>query len=606
MPTETRSAITCYQQLSDNDSHLWLAEGARKIRYGELKRYTESIAGLIARYELGIGDRVVIASRDDAEVALLFVAFICNGITVINLDAETGPKRAAALVAKAQPALIIADQAITQSWSLNNNAEPVLELVPGSPKTGLAGKLFGKSPKRDGLHGLLDEVPRLPPPSSIPPDTLAYILFTSGTTSQPKGVSISHRALFAHLATLSRRFGYNEGSRILNVLMLSHADGMIQGPVMAFFNHAAVYRPVRFEITRIEQLLDAIYQLRITHFVAVPTMLSLIRQLGLDQQDAFQGGDFQLLISCGAQLEQKLWEEFEATFKVPLVNVYGLTETVVGGCFSGPDDASRAPGSIGRPEDCEFRIVDNQGHTLANGEAGELIIRGDMLMSGYFRDDALTQSVLKDGWFHTGDIARVDDDGRYWILGRAKNIIIRGGLNIHPEEITEVLQRHPAVTEAVTVGLPDPVWGETVAALVVCAEECDTTSLQAFCASQLEPRKVPSRLQRVDELPRGRSGKVMIDAALALFESTPSDSPASPDGNQALAERVLDITARCLRVERASLSMSQGPDDIPGWDSLAHLELVVALENELGLQFSARDIMSLDRLDKVLDKAMAE
>lgn len=602
MLTDLCPAASCYQRLADDDNQVWLVVGTRKIRFSELKKNIESIAGLVAHHKLQIGDRVVIASHDDAEVALLFVAFMCNGITVINLDPETGSDRACALIDKAEPSLLIADSTLIQDWSLGSKPILTLTLFPSATKTGLAGKLFGKMPKREGFHGILDEVQRMPPPSDIPQETLAYILFTSGTTSQPKGVSISHRALFAHLNTLSSRFGYSEDSRILNILMLSHADGMIQGPVMGFFNHSAVYRPIRFEITRIDQLLDVVYQLRISHFVAVPTMLSLIHQFGLDQTDAFQGGDFRLLISCGAQLEQKLWEDFEAAFNVPIINVYGLTETVVGGCFSGPDAESRAPGSIGQPVDCEFLIVDSQGEPVTDGESGELLIRGDLLMSGYFRNEPLTQSVLRNGWFYTGDIARKDESNRYWIIGREKNIIIRGGLNIHPEEITEVIQRHPKVQEAITVGLPDPVWGEVVASLVVVSDETDAQSLQTFCSSHLEPRKVPSRLKLIKSLPRGRSGKVIIDDAVQLLLEETGGIATQPSNDSELVGRILDITARCLRAERSSLKISHGPNDIPGWDSLAHLELVVTLEKEIGVKLSAREIMSLDRLDKVLEK----
>ncbi|MDX1496580.1 MAG: AMP-binding protein [Salinisphaeraceae bacterium] len=604
MQTDNRFFAHCYQQLSVNDNRLWLMDGSRKVRYGELKQMIDSIAGLASSLGLSTGDRVVIASKDDAEVAQLFIAFMCNGITVINLDPDTGEERAKALISRAEPSLIILDASLKESWSLSHATATVLEIIASTGKTGLAGKLFGKAEKRQGFHGVLDETPKGKPPTSIPADTLAYILFTSGTTSQPKGVCISHRALSAHLSTLSRRFGYESDSRILNVLMLSHADGMIQGPVIAFFNQASVYRPARFEITRIEQLLDSIYQLRITHFVAVPTMLSLIQQLGLDQRDAFQGGDFRLLISCGAQLEAKLWEDIEATFKVPLVNVYGLTETVVGGCFSGPDAQSRAPGSIGQPLDCELSIIDNSGNPVQAGESGELLIRGDLLMSGYFRDEALTESVLNDGWFHTGDIARVDSDHRYWILGRAKNIIIRGGLNIHPEEITEVIQRHPCVTEAITLGLPDPVWGETVASLVVAEAGTETETIQAFCAQQLEPRKVPTHIKMVESLPRGRSGKVIIDAAMALLQDSKSDhsTASSPASDKAIEERILDITASALRTDRSAIKITHGPNDIPGWDSLAHLELVIAIEQAFGTKLTPREIMSLDRLDKILDK----
>lgn len=593
------AAWRCYHALGAENvrNTPWLVTGSTSLSHGQLQERIGRIGALLHRRGIGLGARVVIASRDDAESAQLFIALVCHGVTAINLDADTGEERAAALIAKADPALLIVDRDIAQRWSLAAQPRPCLEI--GKPAAaGLLGKLMGKAVAAEGLHAEIASLAPLAPPQDIPPETLAYILFTSGTTQQPKGVCISHRALFSHLHTLARHYGYSPQSRILNTLMLSHADGMIQGPVMAFFTQAAVYRPMRFEVTTVAELLDAVYQLRITHMIAVPTMLSLMLRLGQEQRDAFRGGDFRLMVSCGAQLESALQSALVDMFSVPLVNVYGLTETVVGGVFAGPDADSGQPGSIGRPLDCELCIVDSEGQPLPPGEAGELLMRGDLLMSGYFGEPALTEAVLRDGWLRTGDIARRDEAGNFRICGRAKNIIIRGGYNIHPEEIAEVLQRHPQVSEAIAFGLPDPVWGETVAALVVAPVSLDITALQDFCATQLEPRKLPSHLQQVAALPRGRSGKVLLEEAKAMLgKSSPEAVQLSRD---AVAERLLQVAARCFKLPPERLSLTSTPADIVGWDSLAHMELVVAIEEEFGVQLSARDIMALNRIDKAL------
>ncbi len=417
------SAYDCYLAIREPAlaSKPWLMTDRRTVSFGELAARIESIAALLRAMQVAPGERVVVASRDDAESALLFVALICNGIAAVNLDPDTSAERAQSLIKSAAPAIVVADRELSAKWSLASMPARLIDLVASSAGAGkLLGKLFGKVAQPEGLHALLTELAPIAPPAHLAADTLAYILFTSGTTDQPKGVCISHRALFAHLSTLSKRYGYEDASRILNTLMLSHADGMIQGPVIGFYNQATVYRPMQFQVTAVEPLLDAIYRLRITHMVAVPTMLALILRLGLEQRDAFQGGDFRLLISCGAQLDSTLWEDFESTFRTPLVNVYGLTETVVGGVFSGPSLPSRMPGSIGMPEDCELRVVAADGSPVAPGDAGELWMRGDLLMSGYFGAPDLTAEVLRDGWFSTGDVARQDEQGRYWIVGRAK------------------------------------------------------------------------------------------------------------------------------------------------------------------------------------------
>src|SRR3989304_2239587 len=174
----------------------------------------------------------------------------------------------------------------------------------------------------------------------------AYIIFTSGTTSRPKGVRISHGALFFHLDTLSRQFGISQDARILNLLPLNHADGIVQGPLSAFYNRATVYRPFEFSIQRINDLLDAIYRERITHFVSVPAMLSLIHRLGPGHEAALNKGELKVVISTAPQLERGLWEGFEKRFGIMVTNVYGLSETVAGGLFSGPGESHRI-GTVG-------------------------------------------------------------------------------------------------------------------------------------------------------------------------------------------------------------------------------------------------------------------
>ena len=603
MPIDTgmRTASDCYRAICDG-AHAgkpWLVTERRTVDFAELSGRIEAVAGLLRTLDIGIGDRVVISSSDDAETSLLFVSLVCNGITVVNLDAETSAERAQSLIRRADAQLLLLDRELAAKWSAAALPGQLMEIVAHSSPRKLLVKLLGKRSPAEGLHALLATVQPQPPPQELDSELLAYILFTSGTTDQPKGVCISHRALFAHLSTLSRRFGYDASSRILNTLMLSHTDGMTQGPMIAFYNAIPVYRPLRFDVTRIEALLDAIYQLRITHMVAVPTMLSLIVRLGLEQRDAFQGGDFRLLVSCAAQLDQDLWEEFASTFRVPIVNLYGLTETVTGGVFAGPDALSGVAGSIGMPMDCELRIIDEHGVDVAPGESGELLMRGDLLMSGYFGDPELTSTVLRDGWLHTGDLARRDASGIYWIIGRLKNIVIRGGYNISPEEITSVLQCHPHVREAVAFGMHDPVWGETVAALVVVESDIDVEQLRAHCAARLEAWKVPTRIEIVDALPRGRTGKVMLEAARVMLGNAASaiegHAPAAD-----VAERVLKVAAASFKTEPGKLGLHSTPEDVPGWDSLAHMQLVGALEKEFGVQLHARDIMALDRLDKAL------
>jgi len=584
---------------------VWLRTDKRAVSYADLQKRIGNIAALAAQHGLSIGDRVVIATHDDCEASLLFSALVLNGLTAVNLEPDTGPARAAALVARAAPRLVILDQDIAKKWQLPP-ATPLIKIVAAATGGGLLGGLL-KTRAKEGLAAELERVGEATPPAHIPPETLAYILFTSGTTQQPKGVCISHHALFSHLATLKQVQGLGPHSVILNTLMLSHADGIIQGPVMAFYTQSIVHRPVAFAISTIEQLLDCVYRLRITNMTAVPTMLALMVRLSRNQDDAFKGGDFQLLTSCGAALDVALWEALEAKFGVTILNLYGLTETVTGGVFASAALGTRQPGSIGKPIDCELRLINADGQETPPGGEGELLIRGDLLMSGYFGDAALTREAMDpEGWFHTGDIAAVSPDGIYSICGRKKNIVIRGGLNIQPEEVSEVLALHPAVREALAFGLPDPEWGERLVA-VVAADGLSEDELLRFCSGKLEPRKVPSRLVIVEELPKGRSGKVIIEAARTLFEAAalptcfPAATPKTTLADQETAQaRLLAIAASSFRTDPARLTLASVPEDVMGWDSLAHMEFVIALEQAFGINLTPRDVISIDSLGKAL------
>jgi long-chain acyl-CoA synthetase len=377
---------------------------------------------------------------------------------------------------------------------------------------------------------------------------------------------------------------------------------MIQGPMLSLVNGALLLRPMKFEVSAIPALLDTVYRARVTHMVAVPTMLSLILKLTTPDEDSFRGGDFRLLVSCGAALDGWLWEEFESKLGACIINVYGLTETVAGGIFAGDIVGSRRPGTIGVPIDCDVRIVDGENADVPVEAAGELCIRGDLVMSGYFNAPELTREVLNgEDWLYTGDLARRSKDGFLTICGRKKNIVIRGGYNIHPEEVSEVLGQHSSVNDAVAFGVADPDWGERLVAMVG-GRDVSETDLIAFSSERLEPRKVPSRIVVVDELPKGRSGKPNIPEVRALFDELEKGAPASngQGGVQGAGQRILAIAERCFRTSQKSMSLTSSPDDVLGWDSMAHMEFVIGLEDEFGMKLSPREVMSIDRLDKAL------
>jgi long-chain acyl-CoA synthetase len=567
-----------------------LVASSGTLTYGALVERAGRIAALLKKNGISPGDRAIVSSADDIEAVAAFLGCLRSGVAAVMLDSGLPEREARALVSAARAGCAFVDPD-KRGWV--DRVPHVFGLGKAATKAGMLGRLLKKG--ADEFPAFLEGIEPVDPPQEIDDGLDAYIMFTSGTTSRPKGVRISHRALFSHLATLSRQFGIDEGSRILNVLPLSHADGLIQGPVSALYNRVTVYRPFDFSLQRLTDLLDAVYRERITHFIAVPSILAIINRLGHGHEDSFATGDLKDVISTAGYLEKGLWEGFEKKFGVRVSNVYGLTETVAGGLFSGPLNADHRVGTVGRPVDCEALIVSEDGSSAPIGVPGELLLRGSNIMTGYFDDDEATAEALRGGWLHTGDIALRDQDGFFTIAGRKKNIIVSGGLNIQPEEVTEVLVEHPGVAEAVTFGVEDPVFGEAVVSCVALApgSSAGQAELAQWCRVRLAHYKVPQRVHIFPELPKGRSGKVIVEEAKGMaIEANGAEKKA--DGG--LRERVLSAAAETFRTSASELSEFSTPADVAGWDSLAHLQFVVALEEAFGVRLDPADIIRIDSI----------
>jgi long-chain acyl-CoA synthetase len=575
--------------------------GQKIITYGMLLERSGKLTTFFRKHRIKQGDRIVIASRDHAESCLLLLSLLKNGITAVLLDPDTRLQRATAILNKVQPSMIFADKDILEIWRPAEAMSPVAIMGEAESKGRLFGKLLGRSAqielKTDTYPALLKDLPSEEYREIIASRTDAYVLFTSGTTSEPKGVTITHKNLFSHLATLTRQFGYDTETRIMNSLFLFHADGLVQGPLVTAYNGATLHRPVEFSIQNMQPYLDSIYKYRITHLIAVPTMLSLIYKLGNGNEEAFHTEDFRFIISSASPLDGRLWKDFEDKFGVRVVNFYGMTETVTGGIFCGPSEETFRLGSIGKPVDCLARIVDENGNDAGNEQTGELLIKGDHIMKGYFGDPGLTAEVLTDGWFHTGDLVRSDAEGFIWIKGRKKSLIISGGINILPEEVNEVLRRIPGIMESATFGIEDETWGEKAVSCVVPDKGAVITEAEIIerCRKELEPTKVPHKIYILPELPHGSSGKVQLDELKKLVMGFTGTN--EQDKSSGLRERIISIAARTFRIPQETLSPGSDTGNTPGWDSLTHLEFISELENELDVQFSTLEIMKIRTLE---------
>lgn len=572
----------------------------RPTRYGA---FADRLARLIAVLQgkgLARGDRVGIVCEDPAMVASLILACLRAGVAVVNLNpAMTPPERTNALAA-ADPAHLFIDRAVFDAGPLPSGlAHTVIE--PETGAGGLIGKLLlrgAKSAGPGGLHGEIDAADPASPPPPVPADTIGLMLFTSGTTSAPKVVQLTHANLAAQLRTFLKVYDYDAQSRILNPLPMHFTDGILHGPLIAFLTGATLYRPQRFNVQELGDLLDSVYRDRITHFNLVPAMLSLMDRLGDAYRDAFATGEFRYIRSSGDRLPEALWRSVQDRFGVRVINTYGLSETVCEAIYCGPCEQTHRIGTIGKPVDCAVRLVGEDGAAVAPGETGELLVSGSNVMAGYLGRPDLTAEVIDaDGWFRTGDLARIDEDGFVTITGRKKALIISGGANIQPQEVVDAMLAHRALAEAHALGVPDPVWGERVVCAIVprpgeAAPAAD--ALTDHARALLSPNKVPRAFRVIDALPRNPAGKVLVDRLRALFATAGEGLPDTEAGT--VEDRVLALAARVFVCEPSDLRLSSEPRSTFGWDSFAHLTLISEVERAFGVALSARDVLRVTTL----------
>jgi long-chain acyl-CoA synthetase len=575
---------------------------AAPLTYGVLKDRMARLQAVFDHHGLGVGDRIVIITRDDGSVISLYLATVRAGLVAVIGNGETTADEVARLIAAAEPKMAFVDQAIMP-------IEAVTALLPENchaisidgaaplPKRSLVSKLLRGNGFvfRRAFPALLEgfePAPFAPPPKDA---TVAHMLFTSGTTSRPKGVEITHGNIRAQLSTFLSVYGYNASSRILNILPLHHTDGLMQGPVIAFIAGATVYRHSQFRVVDLPELMATVRRERITHFIVVPTLLSLMMRLDEKYNDSFKGYDFSVLRSSADLLDPTLWRSFEKRFGVEVTNSYGLTETVCEAMYCGPDPVTKRIGTIGKPIDCKARIVDESGEDVPAGEVGELWISGTNIMKGYFRQPDETAAVLTDGWYRTGDLARVDADGFFAMVGRKKTVIVTGGINVHPENITTTIRSLDGVIDAVTFGLKDEVFGEIVVSCVVVAPDSglDANAILTHCRSSLPAEKVPAAVYLLGDLPRGPAGKALLDDVKVLAAER-TNGKINSTGE--ILEQVLEIAAQTFKVPLSTLTLQSTPDDTNGWDSLAHISFIAALERQFNLRITASEIMNLRSL----------
>ena len=333
----------------------------------------------------------------------------------------------------------------------------------------------------------------------------AIIIYTSGTTGKPKGCLLTHENLIANAQQISEWLGFGQTDRLLTVMPLFHMNAVSVTTMTALYAGGSTVVAPKFSSSR---FWDTVEKYRITSFGSVATMLSML----LAKKDDRSTADSLLRFAmCGsAPVPAEILKDFEETFGVLVIEGYGMSESTCRSTFNPPNE-NRRPGSCGVPIGNEMKVFDEGDKEVADGELGEIVLRGPNIFKGYFKNPQATEKAFANGWFHTGDIGYRDADGFFYIADRKSDMIIRGGENIYPREIDDLLYTHPAVAHAAVIGVPDELYGEEVAAFVMLKDGQSVTETEIIdlCKKHLADYKCPKSVHFVDDIPKGPTGKLL-------------------------------------------------------------------------------------------------
>ena len=336
----------------------------------------------------------------------------------------------------------------------------------------------------------------------------AIIIYTSGTTGKPKGCLLTHGNLIANARQISEWLGFTESDRLLTIMPLFHMNAVSVTTMAALYAGGSTVISPKFSASK---FWNVISEYQVTSFGSVATMLSMLLNTNPEGVPAGLRTDQLRFAMCGsAPVPTEVMKKFEETFNCPVIEGYGLSESTCRSTFNPPNDRRR-PGSCGLSIGNEMKVFDEDDREVPDGELGEIVLRGENILKGYFKNPEANERAFRGGWFHTGDVGYRDQEGFFFIVDRKTDMIIRGGENIYPREIDELLYQHPAVAAAATIGVPDPLYGEEVAAFIVLKNGTEVTEEEviSYCKSKLADYKCPKTVRFVKDIPKGPTGKLL-------------------------------------------------------------------------------------------------
>jgi long-chain acyl-CoA synthetase len=463
------------------------------IYYKELEELVKEKAVGLQKYGLKDGVHVGLMMANKPQYAIAYFALLSLGATVVPINPLFKQNEISYILNDSEARALIVDEIGLEEVKKAQGSLSTVKLIFSLPFT--ESYIPWTDVKGNTEDFFLEHKSQ---------EDNAQIIYTSGTTGKPKGAVITHGNLewmtekCTHLTELTHQ------DRVLVVLPLFHAYAKLQGLLQCILKGATIYLEERFIP---DLILQKLADHSITVFLGVPTMYTMfvhspkLKELTISHLR---------LAGCGgATLPIEIIEKVKETMGVEIGEGYGQTEsTVMISCF--PPNSVKIHGSVGLPlPGLELKIIDPNGREVPSGEVGEIIFKGPNAMKGYYKKDEETQNTIRDGWVYTGDLGKRDEKGYLYIIDRKKDMIIRGGYNVYPREIEEVLYSHPDIVECAVVGESDPVFGEEVAAYIVMRNHTEADDIKTYCKEHLAPYKIPRKIYFLTELPKTATGKIL-------------------------------------------------------------------------------------------------
>ncbi|MCH8332660.1 long-chain fatty acid--CoA ligase [Candidatus Sumerlaeota bacterium] len=467
------------------------------VTYGDAAERSRRFASALRGLGIEKGDRVGIMLPNRPEFLYAYYGALMAGAIVVLYNVMLTPDEIR----------YICDDSGTKAMVVLDRLLPNVQKATETMETFQHAIVVGEteSPERN-FSSLIDRGDPEFEAEETSLDDIALLVYTSGTTGKPKGAMLSHSNVLSNLASMHLLRPPQEGTKVLCVLPLFHVFGLIALLNLVIMRGGTLYLQPRFEA---EAVINALKTKGITQVSGTPTMFFHILN-----HPSSQGASFPDLtrVGCGgAPLPVEIRQRFHERFGVEIKEGYGLTESTVSLCGY-PDGLAIKSGSIGVPNPGdEMKIVDEEGNESPVGEIGEIIARGPNIMVGYWNNPEETAKTLRDGWLYTGDLGSIDDEGYFFILDRKKDMIIKGGYNIYPREIEEVIYQLPEINMAAVIGVPDEAKGEVVHAIVSLKDDMETSgeAVMAHLRGRLSKYKLPETVTIIPTIPTGPTGKIL-------------------------------------------------------------------------------------------------